>query len=100
MKQAAAGASAAAAAATAAGVGARSAEAAAPDISRPENFTLIDETPISEFAFPARGADVFARACKEEGLDVLFCCPGNYGIITALANQGIPTYGGRVSPDR
>lgn len=95
MKHAAAGAGAAAAAATATGVGARNAEAAVPDISRPDDFTIIDETPINEFAFPARGADVFARACKEEGLDVLFCCPGNYGIITSLAKQGIPTYGGR-----
>ena len=41
------------------------------------------------------GADVFARACKEEDLQALFCCPGNYDIIHALAAEGIPAYGGR-----
>ena len=41
------------------------------------------------------GAQVFARACKEEGLAAMFCAPGNYTIINAIANEGIPTYGGR-----
>lgn len=42
-----------------------------------------------------RGAAVFAKACKEEGLAALFCCPGNYAVINALAAEGIPCYGGR-----
>ncbi|MBE7203846.1 MAG: thiamine pyrophosphate-binding protein, partial [Parafilimonas terrae] len=41
------------------------------------------------------GADVFARACKAEGLAALFCCPGNYEVIHAIADQGIPAYSGR-----
>lgn len=28
--------------------------------------------------FPMTGAQVFAKACKEEGLAALFCAPGNY----------------------
>jgi thiamine pyrophosphate-dependent acetolactate synthase large subunit-like protein len=41
------------------------------------------------------GAEVFAKACKEEELAALFCCPGNYDVIHALAAEGIPAYGGR-----
>lgn len=41
------------------------------------------------------GAEVFAQLCKKEELAALFCCPGNYTIINALAAAGIPTYGGR-----
>ena len=41
------------------------------------------------------GAQVFARACKEEGVAALFACPGNYPVIHALASAGIPAYGGR-----
>ena len=41
------------------------------------------------------GAQVFARACREEGLGALFCCPGNYTVINALASEGIPCFGGR-----
>ena len=41
------------------------------------------------------GADVFGQLCKGEDLAALFCCPGNYTIINALAAAGIPTYGGR-----
>ena len=41
------------------------------------------------------GAEVFARACVEEELAALFCCPGNYTVINALAAAGIPSYGGR-----
>lgn len=46
-------------------------------------------------SFPMTGAQVFARACKEEGLGALFCAPGNYTVINALASEGIPCYGGR-----
>lgn len=66
-------------------------------IQRPEGiFEAIEGAPIQEFAFPANGAKVFANACKEEGLKALFCCPGNYAIVTEIANAGIPTYGGRL----
>lgn len=41
------------------------------------------------------GAEVFADLCKKENLAALFCCPGNYTIINAIAASGIPTYGGR-----
>ncbi len=41
------------------------------------------------------GTEVFAKACKDEGLGAMFCAPGNYGIINALASEGIPSYGGR-----
>lgn len=41
------------------------------------------------------GAQVFAQVCKEESLAALFCCPGNYTVINALAAAGIPAYGGR-----
>src|SRR5262245_50651235 len=42
------------------------------------------------------GAEVFARACKNEGLAALFCCPGNYPVINAISATGIPAYGGRI----
>ena len=37
------------------------------------------------------GAEVFAKLCKEEELAALFCCPGNYTVINAIAAAGIPT---------
>ena len=45
--------------------------------------------------FPMTGAQIFARACKQEGLAALFCAPGNYVVINAIASEGIPCYGGR-----
>ena len=45
--------------------------------------------------FPMTGADVFAKACVEEGLAALFACPGNYSIIHAMAHQGIRVFSGR-----
>jgi thiamine pyrophosphate-dependent acetolactate synthase large subunit-like protein len=45
--------------------------------------------------FPMDGSQVFAKFCKDEDLQALFCCPGNYAIINAIAAEGIPTYGGR-----
>ncbi len=45
--------------------------------------------------FPMTGAQVFAKACKAEGLGALFCAPGNYVVINAIASEGIPSYGGR-----
>ena len=41
------------------------------------------------------GAEVFAQLCKEEELAALFCCPGNYTVINAIAAAGVPAYGGR-----
>ena len=41
------------------------------------------------------GAEVFATLCKEEELAALFCCPGNYTVINAIAAAGVPSYGGR-----
>ena len=80
----------------AAGVATGAVEASERPIQRPANFEQIAGAAITEFTFPAKGSDVFAKACKEEGLAALFCCPGNYHIVTSIANQGIPTYGGRL----
>ena len=93
MKNAALGAGGAAAATAGATFGNVPVEASARPIMRPDNFEGIEAAPVREFKFPASGADVFARACQEEELAALFCCPGNYGIISALANQGIPPTG-------
>ena len=41
------------------------------------------------------GAEVFAKLCKEEDLAAMFCCPGNYTVINAIAAAGVPAYGGR-----
>jgi thiamine pyrophosphate-dependent acetolactate synthase large subunit-like protein len=41
------------------------------------------------------GAEVFAKLCREEELAALFCCPGNYTVINAIAAAGVPAYGGR-----
>ena len=41
------------------------------------------------------GAEVFAKVCVDENLAAMFCCPGNYTVINAVASAGIPAYGGR-----
>ncbi len=41
------------------------------------------------------GAEIFAKICKEEDLAAMFCCPGNYTVINAIAAAGVPAYGGR-----
>ncbi len=41
------------------------------------------------------GAEVFAKLCKDEDLAAMFCCPGNYTVINAIAASGVPAYGGR-----
>ncbi len=49
-------------------------------------------------AFEGRGmtgAQVFADLCKQEELAAMFCCPGNYTVINAIAAAGVPTFGGR-----
>src|SRR5438552_3779229 len=63
-----------------------------------EFIKSINEEPIA-FEFGEKGlsgAEVFARACKNEGLAALFCCPGNYTVINSLSAAGIPAYGGRI----
>ena len=93
----------AAVAALTAGQGAlaRRAEAAAAGDSEPSDIRIPSEIPASRAQaptpaeFPMTGAQVFARACREEDLAALFCAPGNYTIINSIAAEGIPTYGGR-----
>jgi thiamine pyrophosphate-dependent acetolactate synthase large subunit-like protein len=41
------------------------------------------------------GAQVFANLCKDEDLAAMFCVAGNYNVINAIAQVGIPCYGGR-----
>ena len=69
----------------------------APDdpITVPPEFEAAENAVLPAIDFPMRGAQVFARACKEEGVKALFCCPGNYDIVHAIGDTGIPTYGGR-----
>jgi thiamine pyrophosphate-dependent acetolactate synthase large subunit-like protein len=69
--------------------------AEAPDITIPAAFAEAATTTPRRLEFPMTGAEVFARACKEEGVAALFCCPGNYNVIHALASTGIPAFGGR-----
>jgi thiamine pyrophosphate-dependent acetolactate synthase large subunit-like protein len=69
-----------------------------PSITIPKDITdsLAEPTKLGEFAGQGMtGAEVFARACKEENLAALFCCPGNYPVIGAISAAGIPSYGGR-----
>lgn len=68
---------------------------------RDSNIQIPGEVPASlaeapnPAGFPMTGAQIFAKACKAEGLAALFCAPGNYTVINALASEGIPCYGGR-----
>lgn len=78
------------------------AEAAASTTERHDsNIKLPGEVPASLAEdskppdFPMTGAQIFAKACKAEGLAALFCAPGNYVVINAIASEGIPSYGGR-----
>ncbi len=61
----------------------------------PAEFAAAASTKGKDFTFPMTGAEVFARACKEEGVAALFCCPGNYTVVHAMASAGIPAFGGR-----
>ena len=70
-------------------------EAGAAGIKVPPEITNRGTAPLPTIDYPMSGADVFARACKAEGLAALFCCPGNYEVIHAIAEQGIPAYSGR-----
>lgn len=70
-----------------------------PSISLPKEIPQTLNEPVRVGAFTDKngmtGAEVFAKACKEEELAALFCCPGNYQIINAISAAGIPAYGGR-----
>ncbi|MGH9800114.1 MAG: thiamine pyrophosphate-binding protein, partial [Blastocatellia bacterium] len=79
-----------------AALGAREASSAeTKPIRVPDEFAQAAKTPSAKSVFPMTGAQVFARVCKEEGLAALFCCPGNYPVINAIAQEGIPAYSGR-----
>lgn len=95
MRQAALGGAGATAAALGAGRVAVAAEDDARPIAVPKEFDAADKAPARAVDFPMIGAQVFARACKEEGVAALFCCPGNYLVVHAMAEAGIPTYSGR-----
>ena len=76
----------------------RAALAEIPSISIPKEFSDSMNQPPKPGTFEGQGmtgAEVFARLCKEEELAAMFCCPGNYTVINAIAAAGIPSYGGR-----
>ena len=82
----------------ASGVGLASAFAEIPSIRIPKEIPdALKQTPKpGSFAGNGMtGAEVFAKLCKEEELAALFCCPGNYTVINAIAAAGVPAYGGR-----
>ena len=89
------GAGATAAALGTGGAAALAAEADDRPITIPKEFAEAEQAPRPPVDFPMIGAQVFARACKEEGVSALFCCPGNYLVVHAMAEAGIPTYSGR-----
>ena len=64
-------------------------------IKIPDEFAQAAQSTPVQANFPMTGAQVFARVCKEEGLAALFCCPGNYNVVNAIAQEGIPAYSGR-----
>lgn len=67
----------------------------APGIRIPDEFATAASAPLPKIDFPMTGAQVFARGAKAEGVQALFCCPGNYTVVNALAHHGIPVYSGR-----
>ena len=69
--------------------------AATHKIKIPDEFARAASTAAAKAEFPMSGAQVFARVCKEEGLAALFCCPGNYNVVNAIALEGVPTFSGR-----
>ena len=95
MRQAALGSAGVTAAAFGTGRVAAAAEEDVKPITVPTEFEKAKAAPLPEVDFPMSGAQVFARACKEEGVKALFCCPGNYGVVHAIGDTGIPTYSGR-----
>jgi thiamine pyrophosphate-dependent acetolactate synthase large subunit-like protein len=57
--------------------------------------SLAEPAQVGSFEKGITGAEVFAKACNDENLAAMFCCPGNYQVINAIAGAGIPSYGGR-----
>ena len=69
-----------------------------PSIRIPNEVPGTMNEPAKAGSFEGRGmtgAEIFAKLCKQEDLAALFCCPGNYTVINAIAAAGIPAYGGR-----
>ena len=95
MRKAVLGGAGATAAALGTGRVAIAAEEDAKPITIPSEFEKAKTAPLPTVDFPMTGAQVFARACKEEGVKALFCCPGNYDVVHAIADTGVPTYSGR-----
>jgi thiamine pyrophosphate-dependent acetolactate synthase large subunit-like protein len=79
----------------AAAVAGQTAHAADAAVTIPGEFAAASSAAPRRLEFPMTGAEVFARACKEEGVAALFCCPGNYNVVHALAATGVPSFGGR-----
>jgi thiamine pyrophosphate-dependent acetolactate synthase large subunit-like protein len=73
------------------------AETSIPSIRIPKDIldSLAEPVQVGSFEKGITGAEVFAKACKDENLAALFCCPGNYQVINAIAGAGIPSFGGR-----
>ena len=69
-----------------------------PSITIPKEIPETMSEPAKPGAFEGKGmtgAEVFAKLCKDEDLAAMFCCPGNYTVINAIAAAGVPAYGGR-----
>ena len=69
-----------------------------PSIRIPKEIPVTLAEPPKPGSFEGKGmtgAEIFAKLCKEEDLAALFCCPGNYTVINAIAAAGVPAYGGR-----
>lgn len=56
----------------------------------PLEFDAAKSAVFPEVTWPLNGGQVFAKICKAEGLAALFCCPGNYAVVHAIAEEGIP----------
>src|SRR5947199_10794988 len=68
---------------------------AATGIRLPDAIPAALELPAKAAKIPMRGAQVFARVCKEEGLAALFCLPGNYDVCSCIAEECSTCFGGR-----
>jgi hypothetical protein len=74
------------------------AEVPIPSISIPKEIPANLSEAAKPGSFEGRGmsgAEIFAKLCVEEELAAMFCCPGNYTVINAMAAAGVPAYGGR-----
>src|SRR5436853_7817292 len=65
-----------------------SADVPIPSISIPKEIPANLSEAAKPGSFEGRGmsgAEVFAKLCVEEDLAAMFCCPGNYTVINAMA---------------